>query len=376
MKMKLCERNIVLSIITLNIKQQICNSFIASPGKRKSPTNIVSLGMAKDSDRARIERDFEDMMGDDWRVFRAKLIAEEHKEAVGGGFDNENDWKNGHVDAFGRSFNRPQPRSSSSYLATEDFIQEYNELTDFNNNIGRVDPEMQDPFVSEAEKVAAKSCEVHFDKHRWAHPLSHVETGCVLIANEKLGGVFHQTVILIVNHDEHAGSTGVCINRPLPGDLLQVGSDADAMSNLDPNLKMAFNEASVSYGGPVMEADYSVLHGFGEVEGAKKVAPGVFVGGSRELMNCVEKKNINQADVLFVKGHAAWIPSQMEREVSKGVWHIASVSPDFILRYAGAPISQGDNVYDLWADILTCMGGKYAQVASRYAGRGDMRMMP
>jgi len=93
-------------------------------------------------------------------------------------------------------------------------------------------------------------------------------------------------------------------------------------------------------------------------------------------MNCVEKKNINQADVLFVKGHAAWIPSQMEREVSKGVWHIASVSPDFILRYAGAPISQGDNVYDLWADILTCMGGKYAQVASRYAGRGDMRMMP
>merc|ERR1719469_1119707 len=69
---------------------------------------------------------------------------------------------------------------------------------------------------------------------------------------------------------------------------------------------MAFNEASVSYGGPVMEADYSVLHGFGEVEGAKKVAPGVFVGGSRELMNCVEKKNINQADVLFVKGHAAW----------------------------------------------------------------------
>jgi len=376
--MKLSERNIVLSIITLNLKQQICDSFIASAGKRTSSTNIVSLGMAKDSDRARIERDFEDMMGDDWRVFRAKLIAEEHKEAVGGGFDNESDWKNGHVDAFGRKFNRPQARSSSSYLASEDFIQEYNEFTDFNNNIGngRVDPQMQDPFVSEAEKLAAKSGNVHFDKHRWAHPLSHVETGCVLIANEKLGGVFHQTVILIVNHDEHTGSTGVCINRPLPGDLLHVGNDADAMSNLDPNLKMAFNEASVSYGGPVMEADYSVLHGFGEVEGAKKVAPGVFVGGSRELINCVEKKNINQADVLFVKGHAAWIPSQMEREVSKGVWHIASVSPDFILRYAGAPISQGDNVYDLWADILTCMGGKYAQVASRYAGRGDMRMMP
>ena len=61
------------------------------------------------------------------------------------------------------------------------------------------------------------------------------------------------------------------------------------MSNLDPSLKIAFNEASISCGGPIMESDNSVLHGFGEFGGAKKVAPGVFVGGSRELMNGVGK---------------------------------------------------------------------------------------
>jgi len=363
----------------LNTKQQVCDSFTESPGVRTSSTNKFSLGMAKDSDRARHERDFEDMMGDDWRVFRAKLIDQEKNKAAGTGaalemFKSEND-TNGHVDSYERTFSSRPHQRPSSHIPTQNFIEEHNEFSIFNgDNIRGAGPEDQDPFATDEEKVAVNIRQVNFDKHRWAHPISHVETGCVLIANEKLGGIFHQTVILIVNHDEHTGSTGVCINRPLPGDLVEVAGDT--MSNLDQNLKMAFNEASVSYGGPVMEADYSVLHGYGEVEGAKKVAPGVFVGGSQELMSCVEKNNVNQGDVLFVKGHAAWIPSQIEREVSKGVWHIASVSPDFILRYAGAPICSGDNVYDLWSDILTCMGGKYAEVARRYAGRGDMRMEP
>jgi len=371
------ERNIVslVIIITLNTKQQVCDSFTVSPRLRTSSTNTVSLGMAKDNDRARQERDFEDMMGDDWRVFRAKLIDQEKIEAAGTGdaqdiSKSENDWINGPVDSFGRTFSRPD-EIPSSHIPTQDFIQEYNDFSIFNgDNIGGAG--VQDPFTTDTEKVAVNDNKINFDKHRWAHPISHVETGCILMANEKLGGVFHQTVILVVNHDEHTGTTGVCINRPLPGDLIQVASET--MSNLDQNVKMAFNEASVSYGGPVMEADYSVLHGYGEVEGAKKVAPGVFVGGSQELMECVEKNNVDQSEVLFVKGHAAWIPSQIEREVSKGVWHIASVSPDFILRYAGAPICSGDNAYDLWSDVLTCMGGKYAEVARRYAGRGDMRI--
>jgi putative transcriptional regulator len=54
---------------------------------------------------------------------------------------------------------------------------------------------------------------VKLDKHRWAHPLFHVEPGCILVANERLGGVFHQTVVLIIDHNEAAGSTGMVINR-------------------------------------------------------------------------------------------------------------------------------------------------------------------
>ena len=73
----------------------------------------------------------------------------------------------------------------------------------------------QDPFVSAAElPIHMKPKSVNkISSHRWAHPISHIEQGCILVANEKLGGVFHQTVVLIVDHHEKSGTTGVVINR-------------------------------------------------------------------------------------------------------------------------------------------------------------------
>jgi len=80
---------------------------------------------------------------------------------------------------------------------------------------------LPDPFASVEElplylnsgltKGAGGMADV--DVHRWAHEIPHVEPGCVLIANEKLGGVFHQTVVLVIDHHDATGSTGVVINR-------------------------------------------------------------------------------------------------------------------------------------------------------------------
>jgi len=125
-----------------------------------------------------------------------------------------------------------------------------------------------------------------------------------------------------------------------------------------------------------MQEEYSILHGYGEVEGSTKIAPGIFVGGSEELMKEVRKHNMRPDQALFVKGHAAWVPNQLSREVAKGVWYPASVSSDFILRYAGALVNEGDNSDDLWADILTCMGGQFESTAKNYSKKGDRRIMP
>eukprot|EP00551_Chaetoceros_affinis_P001544 CAMPEP_0203658914 /NCGR_PEP_ID=MMETSP0088-20131115/49909_1 /ASSEMBLY_ACC=CAM_ASM_001087 /TAXON_ID=426623 /ORGANISM="Chaetoceros affinis, Strain CCMP159" /LENGTH=379 /DNA_ID=CAMNT_0050520749 /DNA_START=159 /DNA_END=1298 /DNA_ORIENTATION=+ len=373
-----------------------------------------SLNM-KNSHRARVEKNLEDMMGNDWRVFRAQLVAQEaaerqhpnngrsphqrhqgqansantrsntmgeHEEVA----SQPHDDKQARQEKFGNIFaaifsnsNKDEDPNSNSLRMQKGAYPAQRSIFD-GHNIGGATPDSmipdscEDPFVSEAEIPVLLKPKVLVDKHRWAHPLSHIEPGCVLIANEKLGGVFHQTVVLIIEHNEGAGSTGIVINRPLSGNLLKIASETK--SNVDLSLKLAFNSAAVTYGGPVLQEEYSVLHGYGNVDGSKKVAPGVFVGGSEELMKEVRKRNLHASDVLFVKGHAAWVPNQLAREISKGVWYTASCSSDFLLRYAGAPVSDDDNEVDLWSDILTCMGNEYAEIAMKHSGKGDRRMMP
>ena len=162
--------------------------------------------------------------------------------------------------------------------------------------------------------------------------------------------------------------------RPLDGNLLKIASEQQ--TNLDLSLKLAFTSSPVTYGGPVLTEEFAVLHGFGHVEGSKKLAPGVFIGGSEELMTEVRIARFDPRHALFIKGHAAWVSGQLEREIQKGVWYIASASSDFLLRYAGAPTTEEDNDADLWADILNCMGDNYAEIAKKHSGRGDRRMMP
>lgn len=366
----------------------------------------TKLNERKNSDRARVEKNLEDMMNNDWREFRARLVAQENIEEK----ENPRKAKNTSMSKAPRDYHSPQwdggiarqEKLSNIFSGTISSIFNNNNGSKNNQNhgnrmnsfsgkssrssifdgdsVGGLSPNspnplsFEDPFVSVDEIPVLMQPKVKLDKHRWAHTISHIEAGCVLIANEKLGGIFHQTVVLIVDHQETTGTTGVIINRPMSGDLLKIASETE--SNVDLSLKLAFHSSTVGYGGPVMQSEYSIVHGYGEVEGSRKVAHGLFVGGSEELLNERRKNKLEPGEALFVKGHAAWVPGQLEREISKGVWYVASVSSDFILRYAGAPVYPNDNKDDLWSDILTSMGGEYSDIASKYAFRGDQRLKP
>lgn len=194
------------------LEQQHASAFV--PTTRDRP--LLPLAMSKNSDRAHLEKNLEDLMDNDWRVFRARLVAQETAEAkeeskkpppVSHG--DEKLAKQGQLgDLFAGAI--------SSIFSKPNRNGKKQDIFD-GRSIGGADiPDeilSQDPFVSADEIPMLMKPKVAIDKHRWAHPISHIEPGCILVANEKLGGVFHQTVVLIIDHNEANGSLGIAINR-------------------------------------------------------------------------------------------------------------------------------------------------------------------
>ena len=214
-------------------------------------TSTSTALKTKNSDRARTERILEESMGDDWRLFRAKLVAQEKAATVTAESSNSKSQSGSTSSLSSASENRGSSSSSSSSTSSsapqQKELEKQGQLGDLfgaaissifksahqkqaakvssdeniyrGDSIGRgvsqSDLMYQDPFVSADELPIHIKPKTYapVNKHRWAHEIDHIEPGCVLIANEKLGGVFHQTVVLIVDHHEKTGTTGVVINR-------------------------------------------------------------------------------------------------------------------------------------------------------------------
>lgn len=205
---------------------------VTSPAVIPRHFSVVLFG-GKNSDRAHIERSLEAMMDNDWRVFRAQLVAQEKRDAelldskAGGSkrsdaaAKDEKLAKQGQLGdlfagAISSIFHKASGSGSGSVAAAAKATTAAKESSIFDgDSVGRYELPLncEDPFVSEQELPTLLRPSVSIDKRRWGHEIPHVEPGCVLIANEKLGGVFHQTVVLIVQHAENAGSTGIVINR-------------------------------------------------------------------------------------------------------------------------------------------------------------------
>ena len=179
-------------------------------------------------------------MGEDWREFRAKLVAREHAE---GEMAMSNSGKvkqrrrrgqsvngkeeGGILGAFSKVssiFSKGEKKDGDTTAAVA--TEATRHAAESSGNIfdgdavggatkySKIPSACSDPFMDEEEcHLISDEPDVTLDKHRWAHSLSLIEPGCILIANEKLGGVFHQTVVLIIDHNEATGSTGMVINR-------------------------------------------------------------------------------------------------------------------------------------------------------------------
>ena len=178
-------------------------SCIAAASASASSSSKTRLH-AKNPDRARMERELEDLMDRDWRAFRAHLVmneAAEAKEAAANGqpiggindsadgssttyderLDRQNTMGNlfaGAISSIFRSNKEEAEQAKVNAICNED---DGEECSIFDGDaVGGATASstlpngvlVDDPFLSEADLPSVVQPKNKLDKHRWAHPVS------------------------------------------------------------------------------------------------------------------------------------------------------------------------------------------------------------
>uniref|UniRef100_A0A7N0UA22 Uncharacterized protein n=1 Tax=Kalanchoe fedtschenkoi TaxID=63787 RepID=A0A7N0UA22_KALFE len=196
---------------------------------------------------------------------------------------------------------------------------------------------------------------------KWAHPIAVPETGCVLVATEKLDGVhtFERTVVLLLRsgtRHPQEGPFGVVINRPLHKKIKHMKP-----TNLD--LATTFADCTLQFGGP-LEASMFLLKSGDKplIQSFEEVMPGLYFGARNSLEDAaglVRRGSVKPEDFRFFMGYAGWQLDQLRQEIESEYWYVASCSPNLI--YGGSP----DSSEKLWEEILQLMGGEYSDLSRK-----------
>ncbi|PKU83324.1 uncharacterized protein LOC110115730 [Dendrobium catenatum] len=196
---------------------------------------------------------------------------------------------------------------------------------------------------------------------KWAHPLPMPETGCVLVATEKLDGVrsFERTVVLLLRsgtRDREEGPFGVIINRPLHKKIKHIKPS-------NPDLASTFADCSLNFGGPLDSSMFLLRTGeTSPLPGLEQVIPGIRFGARNSLDEAaalVKKGVLRAQDFRFFVGYAGWQLDQLKEEIESDYWIVAACSSHLI---AGV---SADSCSFLWEEILQLMGGQYLELSKK-----------
>ncbi|XP_030522996.1 UPF0301 protein BF2109 [Rhodamnia argentea] len=196
---------------------------------------------------------------------------------------------------------------------------------------------------------------------KWAHPIPVPETGCVLVATEKLDGVrtFERTVVLLLRsgtRHPQEGPFGIVINRPLSKKIKHMNP-----TNL--HLATTFADCSVHFGGPLEASMFLLKSGEkAKLPGFEEVIPGLSFGARNNLDEAaalVKKGVLKPQDFRFFMGYAGWQFDQLREEIESDYWYVAACSSNLI---CGGSSSSSSG---LWEEILQLMGGHYSEVSRK-----------
>ncbi len=117
----------------------------------------------------------------------------------------------------------------------------------------------------------------------------------------------------------------------------------------------------------------SVVHNVSGLKDTREIVPGVFLGGIHSLGEKIDSGEVTPPEVKIMIGMAGWAPGQLQEEVARGVWVVASASKEIILAASVSGMSD-----ELWHAALQLMGGDYAALsnASKETYRADIMELP
>ena len=119
--------------------------------------------------------------------------------------------------------------------------------------------------------------------------------------------------------------------------------------------------------GTLLLGDGAEGGGEGSVEGGVEKPPshkgsggGVYLGGDlARLAALLGTKAVRRRDVRFFAGEAVWSSGQLEAELARGEWLLASAAPDWVFGPAAHTPGQC-----MWQRAMRSMGGEHAAMAA------------
>lgn len=194
---------------------------------------------------------------------------------------------------------------------------------------------------------------------RWAHEIAQPEKGCLLVAKPRDLGQFTSGVVLVTEHDDLQGTSGLMVNYPTPLRISNLGLEED--------ISDAFGKVHLYIGGPLLRKHLHVLHGRRDVDGAIEIVEGVYAGGVESASELVRQRQAAPQEFRLLAGYSGWGPWQLQSELASGLWWVVAASPELTLELltVGSRGELGPNPHaealrrQCWEKVLHAAGITY-----------------
>ncbi|MGB8276110.1 MAG: YqgE/AlgH family protein [Alphaproteobacteria bacterium] len=135
---------------------------------------------------------------------------------------------------------------------------------------------------------------------------------------------FKDTVILMVRHNDQ-GALGIIVNK-----VLGTYPAAEVLREFGSKDVEAAGKIRVHFGGPVGPFIAFVLHSTDyQDDKSQIVAPGIAVTSDKSILERIAKGEGPDRSVVAI-GYAGWGPGQLENEIARGSWYIATADPSIV----------------------------------------------